>query len=65
MHTVEKAKAVDNSRTWLGVGVLPPHVQETVEGCEAYTQNLIQAGAKIVLNNVQELTIRTISKLEL
>jgi HAD superfamily phosphatase len=65
MHTVEKAKAVDNSRTWLGVGVLPPHVQETVEGCEAYTQKLIQAGAKIVLNNVQELTIRTISKLEL
>jgi len=65
MHTVEKAKAVDNSRTWLGVGVLPPHVQETVEGCEVYTQKLIQAGAKIVLNNVQELTIRTISKLEL
>jgi HAD superfamily phosphatase len=65
MHTVEKAKAVDNSRTWLGVGVLPPHVQETVEGCEAYTQKLIQSGAKIVLNNVQELTIRTISKLEL
>jgi HAD superfamily phosphatase len=65
MHTVEKAKAVDNSRTWLGVGVLPPHVQETVEGCEAYTQKLIQSGAKIVLNNVQELTIRTIYKLEL
>lgn len=65
MHTVEKAKAVDNSRTWLGVGVLPPHVQETVEGCEAYTQKLIQSGAKIVLNNVQELTITTISKLEL
>ena len=64
MHTVEKAKSVDNSRTWLGVGVLPPHVQEIAEVREAYTQKLIQAGAKIVFNNVQELTIKTIAKLE-
>ena len=64
MHTVEKAKAVDNSRTWLGIGVLPPHVQETTPIREAYTQKLMQAGAKIVFNNVQELTIKTISELE-
>jgi len=64
MHTVEKAKAVDSSRTWLGVGVLPPHVQEIAEVREAYTQKLIQAGANIVFNNVQELTIKTIAKLE-
>ena len=64
MHTVEKAKSVDNSRTWLAVGVLPPHVQEIAEVREAYTQKLIQAGAKIVFNNVQELTIKTIAKLE-
>ena len=64
MHTVEKAKAIDNSRTWLGIGVLPPHVQETTPIREAYTQKLMQAGAKIVFNNVQELTIKTISELE-
>jgi HAD superfamily phosphatase len=63
MHTVEKAKAVDNSRTWLGVGVLPPHVQETTERREVYGQKLIQAGANIVFNNVQELTIKTITQL--
>jgi HAD superfamily phosphatase len=64
MHTVEKAKAVDNSRTWLGVGVLPPHVQEIAEVRETYAQKLMQAGAKIVFNNVQELTIETIAKLQ-
>jgi len=64
MHTVEKAKAIDNSRTWLGIGVLPPHVQEITAVREAYTQKLIQSGAKIVFNNVQELTINTIYQLE-
>ncbi|MDM3844330.1 MAG: TIGR01548 family HAD-type hydrolase [Aphanizomenon gracile PMC638.10] len=64
MHTVEKAKAIDNSRIWLGVGVLPPHVQETTAVSEAYTQKLIQAGAKLVFKNVQELTMKTISQLE-
>jgi HAD superfamily phosphatase len=63
MHTVEKAKTVDNSRTWLAVGVLPPHVQETAARREDYTQKLMEAGAKIVFNNVQELTIKTITQL--
>ncbi|MFN5872897.1 MAG: TIGR01548 family HAD-type hydrolase [Aphanizomenon sp.] len=65
MYTVNKAKVIDNSRTWLGVGVLPPHVQETTERREAYAQTLMKAGAKIVFNNVQELTIKTIYTLSL
>jgi HAD superfamily phosphatase len=56
MHTVQKAKVLDNSRTWIGVGVLPPHVQETTARRDAYTETLIKAGAKIVFSNVQELT---------
>lgn len=56
MHTVTKARSLDNSRTWVGVGVLPPHVQGTVERQEAYTETLIKAGAKVVFSNVQELT---------
>lgn len=64
MHTVEKAKALDDSRTWLGVGVLPPHVQETAARRIAYTETLMNAGAKIVFKNVQELTIKTIPKSE-
>ena len=64
MYTVAKAKAIDSSRTWLSVGVLPPHVQETAAGRENYSQMLTKSGANIVFNNVQELTIKTISKLE-
>jgi HAD superfamily phosphatase len=56
MHTVEKAKILDNSRTWVGVGVLPPHVQETAVRRDAYAETLMKAGAKIVFSNVQELT---------
>ncbi|NET00979.1 MAG: TIGR01548 family HAD-type hydrolase [Sphaerospermopsis sp. SIO1G1] len=56
MHTVVKARDLDNSRTWIGVGVLPPHVQTTLERQNAYTEALIKAGAKVVFSNVQELT---------
>ncbi|WP_353931945.1 TIGR01548 family HAD-type hydrolase [Okeanomitos corallinicola TIOX110] len=65
MHTVEKARSLDNSRTWVGVGVLPPHVQGTVERKDAYTQTLIKAGAKVVFSNVQELTPEKIEKWEI
>ncbi|MBD2295414.1 TIGR01548 family HAD-type hydrolase [Anabaena sphaerica FACHB-251] len=56
MHTVEKARNLDSSRKWVGVGVLPPHVQETAARRDAYVATLMKAGAKIVFNNVQELT---------
>jgi len=59
MYTVEKARNSDNSDRsikYIGVGILPPHVQETAARRDAYTEKLKQAGANIVLNNVQELT---------
>ncbi len=56
MYTVKKAQSVFPSRTWLGVGVLPPHVQETVAHRDAYEQTLFIAGASVVLSNVEELT---------
>ncbi|WP_071190334.1 TIGR01548 family HAD-type hydrolase [Trichormus sp. NMC-1] len=64
MYTVEKARNLDNSRTWLAVGVLPPHVQETAPRRDAYAETLIQAGANIVLSNVQELTFKQIKELQ-
>ena len=63
MYTVEKAEALDSSRTWIGVGVLPPHVQETVARGNAYGETLLAAGATVVLRNVQELTPRQIQEL--
>ncbi|MBW4425411.1 MAG: TIGR01548 family HAD-type hydrolase [Nostoc desertorum CM1-VF14] len=56
MYTVEKARGLDSSRTWLGVGVLPPHVQETAARSDAYSKTLITAGAAVVLRNVEQLS---------
>lgn len=56
MYTVAKAKILDSSRTWVAVGVLPPHVQETPLRRDAYKETMVQAGANILFSNVQELT---------
>ncbi len=56
MYTVEKARSLFPKRTWLGVGILPPHVQETAARRDAYAQTLLIAGASVVLSNVEELT---------
>jgi HAD superfamily phosphatase len=63
MYTVEKANAQQSQRPWLGVGILPPHVQTTPERSAAYAANLMQAGASIVLQNVEQLTPQAIQKL--
>ncbi|MBV6625292.1 MAG: TIGR01548 family HAD-type hydrolase [Rivularia sp. (in: Bacteria)] len=63
MYTVEKARNHQSNRTWIGVGVLPPHVQQTAQKRDAYTESLKKAGATIVLSNVQELTPEQIQKL--
>jgi HAD superfamily phosphatase len=63
MYTVKNAQAVQPDRLWLGVGVLPPHVQETAERSEAYAETLKQAGAIHVFSNVEELTPLQIQQL--
>ncbi|MEH1936113.1 MAG: TIGR01548 family HAD-type hydrolase [Nostoc sp.] len=63
MYTVKKARDLNPDRTWIGVGVLPPHVQETAARGDAYGETLQKAGAAVVLNNVQELTPRQIQEL--
>lgn len=56
MYTVKNAQQQQPTRNCIGVGVLPPHVQETLKNSQAYTQTLKAAGALVVLANVQELT---------
>ncbi|NET86593.1 MAG: TIGR01548 family HAD-type hydrolase [Kamptonema sp. SIO1D9] len=63
MYTVVKAKNLVPERNWLGVGVLPPHVQENNERQEAYRTKLKQAGAVTVINNVEQLTPELIQQL--
>jgi len=55
MYTVSKARELKPHRTWIGVGILPPHVQETAARREAYAQTLVTAGAAVVLSNVEQL----------
>jgi HAD superfamily phosphatase len=63
MHTVVKAQQLHPSRRWIGVGVLPPHVQETPARRDAYAATLWGAGAVAVLSNVEELTPVVIERL--
>ncbi|MDH6057535.1 TIGR01548 family HAD-type hydrolase [Umezakia ovalisporum] len=63
MYTVRKAREINPHRHWIGVGILPPHVQETPAHSDAYTQTLLAAGAAIVLSNVQQLNAMKIAEL--
>ena len=65
MYTVENARQIQPHRQWVGVGVLPPHVQEVEANALAYATRLQQAGATIVLKNVEELTPEKVAELVL
>jgi HAD superfamily phosphatase len=64
MYTIQKARTLDNSRHWIAVGILPPHVHQIGTERDRYTQTLITAGAQIVFQNVQELTPQQIHQME-
>lgn len=65
MQTVVQARAANPQRTWLGVGVLPPHVVAGAQTyCEAYSGALRAAGACEVVHRVTELTASAINALE-
>lgn len=61
LYTVQQAQILKRSRTWIGVGVLPPHVQDRV----GYAACLQQAGAAVVFDNVEQLTPERITSLVL
>jgi HAD superfamily phosphatase len=63
LQTVMNASEINPSRQWIGVGILPPHTQTSAEYAAAYAVTLQEAGAAIVLNNVQQLTLEKIKTL--
>jgi HAD superfamily phosphatase len=63
MYTVSQARAQQPDRQWIGVGILPPHAQANADYATDYTCKLEQAGAAIVLNNVEQLHPAQISRL--
>lgn len=55
--TEQREETNSASRSWIGVGVLPPHVrQRGVAYAEDYAQALWEAGGAVVLDEVEQLT---------
>lgn len=63
LYTIQRARAISPSRTWIGVGVLPPHVQVAPDRSAAYATKLQEAGAMVVLSHVEQLTPNCIHSL--
>ncbi len=63
IYTLQNARTIQPERHWIAVGVLPPHVQDKLEQCEAYENKLIEAGAALVFNKVEQLTFEQIQQL--
>lgn len=56
MYTVANARQQQPFRRWIGVGVLPPHVQDFAEHRRAYASTLEQSGAQAVVDAIEALT---------
>lgn len=63
MYTIVRAREIQPQRQWIGVGILPPHVICDRTRIDSYREKLQQAGAAIVLDNVEELNIEKILSL--
>jgi HAD superfamily phosphatase len=63
MYTVIKARELQPERNWLAIGILPPHVQTSQTRQEDYAQKLLEAGAEIVLSNVEKLNLQLLEEL--
>ncbi len=63
MYTIAKAKEIRTERNWIGIGILPPHVQTSETRQADYAQKLMSAGAEIVLSNVEKLDLQLIDEL--
>jgi HAD superfamily phosphatase len=63
LQTVQRAKLLQPQRQWIGVGVLPPHAQQSESYAQAYRANLNRVEASLVLTNVMQLDLPQIQQL--
>jgi HAD superfamily phosphatase len=63
LYTVQAARSHQPTRTWIGVGILPPHVQLAREDFLSYSALLEKAGAAIIFSNVEQLNLEQIQRL--
>jgi HAD superfamily phosphatase len=59
LQTVQRARTLQPARAWLGIGIVPPHVQDRA----AYAGQLKAAGATQVCDRVEELSPQRIVNL--
>jgi HAD superfamily phosphatase len=63
LHTVQAATIQQPARSWIGIGVLPPHVQNTPDCRATYKTTLENAGARAVMDQVEQLRPDDIQRL--
>lgn len=63
MQTAIIATEQQPNTKWIGVGVLPPHVQSNSSQQQKYQEKLKSSGAVIVFKNVEELNYSAIANL--
>jgi HAD superfamily phosphatase len=63
LQTVQRAKALQPERNWIGVGILPPHAQQSNEYAQSYALNLQRVEARLVLEHVEQLDVAQIREL--
>jgi HAD superfamily phosphatase len=56
LYTVNRAREQAPQRRWLGVGVLPPHVQQDATRQQQYSDLLTTAGAEGLVSHIEHLT---------
>jgi HAD superfamily phosphatase len=63
MLTIQKAKVLAPERTWLAIGILPPHMQNYAGNSKEYQSKLEKAGASLVFPNVRNINYEVIKNL--
>ncbi len=64
MHTILNARIAQSDRDFIAVGVLPPHILADTSQVQNYRESLIQSGASLVIDRVEELTPQLIGLLK-
>lgn len=63
MATIKAAQTEFPQRLWLGIGVLPPHVQTDADYQSRYSETLKEAGAVLVVPHIEQLSAEKIQAL--
>lgn len=63
LQTVQRARQQYPDRSWIGVGILPPHAQQSNDYAKTYTQSLKRVEARTVLSNIEQLNLGQIQQL--